>query len=202
MVAIAYRACISEQWVIVEMRNFMTQHYFIGIHMGAFAAQLARPFIQQNRLNQHYKVLTHEEDYHLTLLYVGALTNSEVSQLQQALHVIANETSTFSITINGFHYFGNPYGPRVLYLSIASNDALMRLQKKVFKATTPYLASHVKNRFNPHITISKKRKSDKALEINQPIIEPVVFPVHSFELFSIHPRQIPKYQIIHPFLLQ
>lgn len=180
----------------------MEQHYFIGVHIGMPAAKLAAPFIRQQQLDYHYKLLTHEEDYHLTFLYIGALTANQKEELQKTLQLISRETASFSIQMTGFHYFGNPETPRVVYLVVDANERLSDLQERIFEASVPYIATHVKNRFVPHITIGKKRTSSASFQLSPSMIEPTLFSVRSFELFTIHPNKLPKYQVVQTFSLQ
>lgn len=180
----------------------MKQHYFIGIQIGEVAAKLAKPLIEQYALTQQYKVLTHPLDYHLTFVYLGALTDEEKDLLQQSLQRIADHTLAFTISMDHFHYFGNPSGPRVIYIAINPCDRLTILQQHIFEATSSYLHAHVQNRFTPHITICKKRRTNDILPNISHHFKTEHISIDAFQLFSIQPDQLPKYEIIQNFPLK
>lgn len=180
----------------------MKDHYFIGIQIGEMAAKLANPLIEQHALAQHYKIVTHPQDYHLTFVYIGALTTTEKNSVQHILQSIANNTAPFTLTMNGYDYFGNPRGPRVIYIAVYPHIQLISLQQYIFDAASPYLQAHVQNRFTPHITICKKRCTNEPLPDISHEFNHIDVLVDAFQLFVIQPNQLPKYKVVQSFSLK
>ena len=59
----------------------------------------------------------------------------------------------------------------------------------------------ISDRFTPHVTIAKKRKTSDKVIIQKENFEPIEIPVQSFSLFSVHPEKSPKYESIETFQL-
>ncbi len=180
----------------------MECHYFIGIPMPSSISEQAERFQTKYQLQTHYKVIPHMADLHITLLYIGAMTNTQRESLQSNLQTIANHHALFSLQIDGLSYFGSETGPRVVYLNVQNVPALTALQKAIAKDATALLDMPMSDRFTPHVTIAKKRKPTKGPIIKKEIIEPIDMPVPSFSLFAVHPKKSPKYEEVTIFKLQ
>src|SRR5699024_7887271 len=102
----------------------------------------------------------------------------------------------------GLSYFGSHVEPRVVYLSLANNQALNTLQQTIHESISPLLSLSASYRFVPHITIAKKRKTHEKIDIHKQTIKAINVLVDSFALFTIYPNQSPKYEAIQTFQLQ
>ncbi|MDS9471379.1 RNA 2',3'-cyclic phosphodiesterase [Sporosarcina pasteurii] len=180
----------------------MKRHYFIGIPIPTQVAKIAEEFQKEYSLHKTYKVLTHEEDLHVTLLYLGAVEEQQLPAVKNQLAEIAKKTASLSLSINGLSYFGAKNGPRVVYLAVSDNHSLTKLQREI-NATIPSLLGMPKtDRFVPHVTIAKKRKTQESQIIEKQPFNPIDISVPSFSLFTIHPEKSPKYEAIATFTLR
>jgi 2'-5' RNA ligase len=87
-----------------------------------------------------------EENYHITLMFIGEVPENEVDIIDEKLSTI--DASKFSITLNVLGSFGKP--PRVLWLGVEENDTLRNLADQVNK-----LLGGDTSRFHPHITLAR-----------------------------------------------
>ncbi|WP_203247110.1 RNA 2',3'-cyclic phosphodiesterase [Sporosarcina beigongshangi] len=179
----------------------MQQHYFIGIPIPSTFKDTVELFKMKYQLETAYKVIPHVEDLHVTLLYLGAVSDEHLPSLKSRLAKIAVQHRAFPITVNGLSYFGAASGPRVVYLSVEQSITLSSLQHEIEHSVAQQLEKSISERFTPHITIAKKRKTTEASSIQKKKIHPIEVPVESFSLFAVHPNQSPKYEAIQTFEL-
>ncbi|MFC7364614.1 MULTISPECIES: RNA 2',3'-cyclic phosphodiesterase [Bhargavaea] len=180
----------------------LQQHYFLGVRIPSDVQPIAEKYLSQYRLADRYKVVSHPEDLHITLFYLGACDDRMLAKLSARLRTIAEEHTAFTIQIDGFNFFGPPSGPRVTYLSVTKNRVLERLQKDVTAAVTEVTGLPSKDRFVPHITIAKKRKTDERLSLSSDLFDPYPISVDCFQLFKVQPQRTPKYETVESFVLR
>lgn len=179
----------------------MQQHYFIGINIPPTFKNPIEMFKKKYQLETTYKVIPHVEDLHVTLLYLGAVSDELLPLLKAELLKISTRHSTFPMHVNGLSYFGASNGPRVVYLSVAESKALSSLQKEIEHTIAKQLDRPISERFIPHVTIAKKRKTTDDFVIQKEKIPPIEVTVQSFSLFAVHPDQSPKYEALETFPL-
>lgn len=179
----------------------MHHHYFIGIKIPSQLGGLAEKYREQYSLRNAYKVLPHPDDLHVTLLFLGEVVEEQLPTITSKLVEIATNASPFRLHVNGLSYFGSKTGPRVIYLSLVSCEALTNLQESINASISTLLSMPRSDRFVPHITIAKKRKTTQETPIDKQVMEPLEIPVNAFSLFSIHPRKSPKYEEVISFEL-
>lgn len=180
----------------------MLQHYFIGIKIPSGFEDQIEDFKKKYELNTTYKVIPHVEDLHVTLFYLGAVKEQHLPLILNSLSEIAIDHSSFSLHIDGLSYFGPSSGPRVVYLSVSESMELLPLQREIEITVATQLNMPILDRFTPHVTIAKKRKTMDKLLIQKEKFEPIEVPVYSFSLFTVHPKMSPKYEAIQTFQLQ
>ncbi len=180
----------------------MQQHYFIGINIPSTFKDPIEMFKMKYQLESAYKVIPHLEDLHVTLLYLGVVSDELLPSLKAELSKIAARHSTFPMHVNGLSYFGASNGPRVVYLSVAESKALSSLQREIEHTIAKQLERPISERFIPHVTIAKKRKTTDEHVIQKEKIQPIELPVQSFSLFAVHPDKSPKYEAIENFWIE
>lgn len=91
---------------------------------------------------------------HITLHMPFKKEEKHESRMFELLHHIASENRAFTVRTKDF----NVFAPRVIYIDIEHNDALIKLQKSVARHTRMELQqfndTHRNRGFNPHITIA------------------------------------------------
>jgi len=179
----------------------MQQHYFIGINIPPTFKDPIEMFIMKYQLESAYKVIPHLADLHVTLLYLGMVSDELLPLLKAELSEIATRHSTFPMHVDGLSYFGASTGPRVVYLSVGESNALSLLQREIEHTIAKQLERSISERFIPHVTIAKKRRTTNDVVIQKDQIQAVEVLVESFSLFAVHPDHSPKYEALESFTL-
>ena len=109
----------------------VSKHYFIGIKIPSTLEDHVEGFKNKYQLQTAYKVIPHIEDLHVTLLYIGPLSEQHLPSLTDRLSDIAAGHTLFSLHINGLSYFGPSSGPRVVYLAVSESVELSPLQREI-----------------------------------------------------------------------
>ena len=87
-------------------------------------------------------------------------------------------------------------------MAVEESNALSNLQGEIDETVATQLGRPISDRFTPHVTIAKKRKTTDQLDIQKEQWQPIEIPIASFALFTIHPDQSPKYEAVETFTLR
>jgi 2'-5' RNA ligase len=100
------------------------------------------------------------EGMHLTLKFLGEVSESQLSEIEKALESAAGGTGSIKITVRGIGVFPNPKNPRVVWLGIQpEDDRLLRLQERIDRAMAPLGFPPEKRDFRPHLTLGRVKSS-------------------------------------------
>ncbi|PID72270.1 MAG: RNA 2',3'-cyclic phosphodiesterase [Desulfobulbus propionicus] len=123
---------------------------------------------------------------HLTLCFIGEVEGSVFLDIVETLDEI--ELEPFFLQLDGLGFFPPRQKPRVLWIGVAPNEQLQRLQQKMYNRLTGIGLELEKRKFSPHITIARLRDTSSSklaayLEGNAMFCaEP--FMVRQFTLYS------------------
>ena len=182
--------------------SIMEQHYFIGIQIPLDLSSHVEEIRSDYRLRETYKVIPHIQDLHVTLLYLGSVSENKLHILNEQLASIANDYSSFSLTIDGISYFGSQSTPRVIFLSVEDLPQLNKLQHDIAEIVENVLNKPKNDNFTPHITIAKKWRGTDNFTFNTEKRKPIEISVPNFSLFKIEPNKRPKYEAVRDFGLK
>ncbi len=118
-----------------------------------------------------------EENYHITLMFIGEVPDKEVSAIKDKLSAIRFRPLTLTL----FHvgYFGNP--PKVLWVGVQPSENLTDLASQV----NNILGGNM-DRFHPHITLARIKgrvSSDFYSTVDSAMVKPLEWNVDRFILF-------------------
>lgn len=169
-------------------------HYFAAIPVPYnLVDEKLTAFSLHYDLPAHYKVIPHPNDLHVTLLFFGGLNRCQFELVKKEMADVASETDAFKAAIDGISFFGNPSGPRVVYLAVSNPPQLAGLYRELSKRLETVLQKPAAEDYTPHITIAKKKKDNVSVSITQERIEPLTFDISQIVLYSIDPSSSPKY---------
>ncbi len=182
-------------------------HYFIGIPAPSFVEeQLAK---WQEILSPHvnYKRWMHPEDFHITLKFLGSVTEEKLRVIQEKLAALT-VPSALQLQITGVNFFGKEDQPRVMYAEVAPNDALNHLHR-VVEEEMEALGFDVERRpYRPHLTLAKKWAKDKlhfgadVLTNHLEMDGPIEYTANEMNLYIVKPTQEKKYDVITTYPLR
>lgn len=127
---------------------------------------------------------------HITLRFVGDVSDHTASELDSALSAI--HARSFTLQLHGAGSFGGKK-PRVLYVGVEGNDRLARLQAANEMACQRIGLAPEGRKFAPHVTLArfKKTRSDpvNGYISRHNLFRSRPFEVKRFILFSSRPNR-------------
>ncbi|GEM_PF-6966140 len=174
--------------------ELIVTHFFaaIPVPFETVRTELESLYARYN-LPAHYKAIPHHDDLHITVHFFGALTGEELAAVQHVLQETSKNFAPMSVEIDGLSYFGNPAGPRVVFLSVKENPELSELYKQSGRALASVLKKPLRQPYVPHVTIAKKTIAGKPLKLTKELFPTLTFSSGSLTLFRIEPSRSPKY---------
>ena len=94
-----------------------------------------------------------EENYHLTLRFVGEVTHAEAEEIDLALAALRGKA--FDLTFAGVGAFAKAGRETQLWVGVARNPALDHLQGKIEIALQRAGLPPERRRFTPHVTLAR-----------------------------------------------
>jgi 2'-5' RNA ligase len=95
---------------------------------------------------------------HLTLKFLGEISESNIEILKQALETEAGRARSFEIEVKGLGAFPNPRRPRVIWVGLEAPPHLAALQHNIDAATSRIGYPGDEKAFSPHLTIGRVRE--------------------------------------------
>lgn len=132
---------------------------FIALELDKEIKDNLTQFIQ--KLNKGTKSIkwVKPEGMHLTLKFLGEISEEESSFIKSALNKISLEFRPFSLKFKGTGTF--PPGkkiPRVLWVGLEKVEPLLSLQARVEKEMENLQFPREKRKFHPHLTLGRVKK--------------------------------------------
>jgi RNA 2',3'-cyclic 3'-phosphodiesterase len=138
----------------------------------------------QEKLGSPDAKLTIAKGHHLTLKFLGEVSDKEAEEIKSALSKI--KFYAFELETSDIGFFPDAKNPRVIWIGTEPKDKINRLQKDIDDAVERY--GFLKdNKFHPHITLARVKyvKEMKYFErIKQLNKEKIPFCVDSFILYK------------------
>lgn len=182
----------------------MPAHYFIAITLPPALKDCLSAWQAELRGELPYKQWTDKCDLHITLKFLGAVEQDDLSRLQMAMRRIQTYRA-FSLKIGTAGTFGHPQKPRVLWAGVEKTNTLASLQREIEAIATEIGFAKEKRVYHPHITVAKKwagAATENLQAALQPrfIIEQLLY-VNEIVIYRIHPQSSPKYEVFASYKL-
>ena len=138
---------------------------FIGIPLGRKIKSILPIVKSAVNCNPNYIKWITPENIHLTLLFLGNITNKDLSLLIQSIKKKIT-SNNFELTITGTGVFPSSKLPKVLWLGISKGkDELTSLQNRVEKSVEKIVKNHQGDTFIPHITIARIQRGHRKIDV-------------------------------------
>ncbi len=128
-----------------------------------------------------------DDQFHLTLRFIGEVPPSHVDEIVGALAGIS--FSPFALRLSGVGLFGNGHQPRLLWAGVKDAAPLRHLARKVNHALERIGIEEEHRKFAPHVTIARFARRagpvDEWIGQHRDFSLPP-FPVSHFSLFESH----------------
>ncbi|MEI9966970.1 MAG: RNA 2',3'-cyclic phosphodiesterase [Candidatus Moraniibacteriota bacterium] len=163
--------------------NYAKRRLFIGIPLSdALRKRLARG---ASAFEGEAFLPVRPENYHVTLLFLGFVSEEEMYTVSQKIETALEGISSFDLSFDRIQAVDDPADPKMIWLSGEPNDALRMLREALEKAFGTFVAE--KKSFRPHVTLAKiKRSKWRAHPPTENLEQTVHFvePVESVALFE------------------
>ena len=98
------------------------------------------------------------DNIHLTLRFLGSITEQEIEQVKSIIEQAVNKSKQFSLQINNFIAFPNLKFPRVICLNVEESEPLFNLQADIAGPIEEQgIGESERYSFIGHITIGRVR---------------------------------------------
>lgn len=102
------------------------------------------------------------ENMHLTLKFLGDVSQPNVEFLVQMLRQQADLVAPFTIQLAGLGCFPSPKRPRVIYIGVQAPAGLGTLQREIESASRRLGYESEERPFSPHLTLGRVRQNVSA----------------------------------------
>lgn len=134
----------------------MNRHFFIAVPLPSDIKAALNEKCEKMKTNFHFKRWVHQEDYHITLAFLG---HADEEQLQAVINEARENllnVSPFELKIQGFNTFGRKEYPRILWADLLESQQLNFVQGIVYRDCMKVGFELDKKVFVPHITVARK----------------------------------------------
>lgn len=104
------------------------------------------------------------ENMHLTLKFMGEVSQGNVEMLCQMLRAEAERFQCFDLHLSGLGSFPNPKRPRVIYIGVQAPPVLESLQRGIESASRRLGYESEERAFSPHLTIGRVKQNATGAE--------------------------------------
>jgi 2'-5' RNA ligase len=147
--------------------------------------EIKQPLLQLSRAMSGARWQTAAQ-MHITLIFIGDVDNSRLSELKQSLAQIT--AAPLTLTIKGVDYFGSNRYPRVLYAKIEPNPAVNKLHKQLYSVISDLGLPLEKRKYQPHITLARLDRTPYPSIAHflqaEALLKSESFQLDTFHLFS------------------
>lgn len=160
----------------------------------------------QEKLSELDVRWTRPENTHVTLEFLGDITESQLEALKDTIQYEVKRLASFSFIVEGLDVFPNFYKPSVLILRLKDEQKISEQLRKnlhdnlhLKQITTDYRT------FQPHITLGRFRESRKiSREIFSDIpVEKISWKVNRVDLYnSVLGQSGPTYELLNSYPLK
>ena len=98
------------------------------------------------------------ENIHLTLKFLGEVTDDRIRELGDALARALADVGAFEIRLDGFGAFPSPRRPSVVWAGVERNPHLEEVYERVEEALSGLGHPRETREFHPHLTLGRARK--------------------------------------------
>jgi 2'-5' RNA ligase len=108
------------------------------------------------------------DGFHLTLKFLGSVTEDKLFKITKAVSGVAASFSPFNVSVGGVGVFPNTRVPRVIWIGAkAEEDILTRLQSKMEEVLDPLGFPRENRAFHPHLTLGRIKSERREVDFQE-----------------------------------
>lgn len=121
----------------------------------------------QNRLERVPVRWVPVENIHLTLKFLGDVSESNLEVLKDVLQTVVAGHRTFEISVGGLGAFPKAKRPRVIWIGVEAPQDLSAVQHSIEAEATRLGYAPEKRPFSPHLTLARVSRNANSRDIRQ-----------------------------------
>lgn len=179
-------------------------HFFLALSLPEQVREALRKKVIELRSKYPYKQWPDPRDYHITLVFLGAVNPQQIDEVKQAVATVCTHHASFTVTLDGLGTFGRKDRPRILWAGVSADQGLYDLQRKVNEACRTVGFELDQRPYTPHITLAKKWAGETTMDRStfQLDLDAVSWQVDEITLYQTHLKRVPKYEAVKLFPLK
>jgi len=177
----------------------VSEHLFLAVPLPMQIKEKLSSFSKSWYGQLPFKKWTYQDDFHITLSFLGPVTYTKSNELVKQLQEELKNFKSFSLTLQNLGTFGDTKQPRVWWCGVNKSNELLECQKRVSKACESVGFTIEKRPYSPHITLAKKFNDGFNKDFEVPLLwdeNNIEFEVNEIVLYKIHPSKQPSYEPI------
>lgn len=131
-------------------------HYFLAISPDEEGKNAISRIANCFRRSLPYQKWVHRDDYHITLVFLGNVSEEQLAAVRGGVTAIAGRHQPFTVEVKGIGTFGSRSRPRVLWSAVSKNQFLFQLQKETADLCRQVGVPVDIRPYRPHVTLAKK----------------------------------------------
>ncbi len=140
---------------------------FIALDIpGEIRARISE-FMERARAHAPEAHWARPEGVHVTLKFVGEVSDAKVEEIKSALATIQAEP--FHVSFAGAGFFPTPRSPRVFWIGVEGGGALAGLAAAIDSATHELGIAREDRAYSPHLTLARSGTGPGAAQLLRPL---------------------------------
>jgi len=140
---------------------------FIALDIPAEIRARIQEFLERARPYAPEARWARPESLHVTLKFVGEVSDAKVQEIKAALASV--KAATFAVTFSGAGFFPTPKSPRVFWIGADGGEALTSLASAIDNVTYKLGIAREARPFNPHLTVARSGSSAGSGQVLLPL---------------------------------
>lgn len=177
----------------------MSEHVFLAVPLPMQIKEKLASFSKSWNGQLPFKKWTFQDDFHITLSFLGPVTSTKINELVKQLQEELKNFKSFQLSLQNLGTFGDTKQPRVWWCGVNKSNELLECHNRVSKVCESLDLSIEKRPYRPHITIAKKFNENFKKQFEVPLSwdeNNLNFEVKEIVLYKIHPSKQPSYEPI------
>ncbi|MEK4565965.1 RNA 2',3'-cyclic phosphodiesterase [Alkalihalobacillus sp. FSL R5-0424] len=179
----------------------MDNHFFIAIPLPKELKQHLKEQLRKTWDKNSFQKWVHEEDYHITLVFLGAVSTDQRNNIVNRIHEQSVHWTPLTLKLDKTGTFGSKEIPRIYWIGLQENDDLRTLQRDIQDIVASCGVQVDKRPYSPHITVARKWNMKAAFQAKHVTFIDKPITISHVDLFQSFPKLEPKYKPIHTFHL-
>ena len=175
-------------------------HFFIAIPILYEVKEWLSSYVSSIRGEMPFKKWVHEEDYHITLTFLGYVEDEKLQVLNKKIIETLEQMQSFSLAPTTVGVFGQIDSPRILWVGVEVNEELLFLQRNIARVCEKVGIELDQRPYRPHITIARKWSGEDKFSISkaqsslEKLTRPSQLEVNKVILYQSHIGKTPMYE--------